>query len=130
MYQQILDFWFGNSTDDVQIIEQYDTRPDVACYPDKISQVFMNLIVNACDALKDKRGDENVVGRIIIRSKQKSGFIYISVADNGCGMDSKLIEDHWLNPATPEKNSGKRKSLKLEKDDLFKVKRELDGSRY
>lgn len=34
----------------------------------------------------------------------------IIIEDNGCGMSQELIENHWLNPATPEKK--KRKKIK------------------
>lgn len=34
----------------------------------------------------------------------------IVIEDDGCGMDEKILEKHWLNPATPDKL--KRKSEK------------------
>lgn len=34
----------------------------------------------------------------------------IIIEDNGCGMSQDLIENHWLNPATPEKK--RRKKIK------------------
>ncbi len=39
----------------------------------------------------------------------------IIIEDNGCGMDAKLIEEHWLNPATPEKKLRKGKKPKTSK---------------
>lgn len=38
----------------------------------------------------------------------------IIIEDNGCGMNREIIEKHWLNPATPEKN--KRKRIKATTD--------------
>ncbi|MDC9701671.1 MAG: sensor histidine kinase [Alphaproteobacteria bacterium] len=39
----------------------------------------------------------------------------IIIEDNGCGMDAKLIEEHWLNPATPEKKLRKENKSKTTK---------------
>ncbi|NTS76655.1 histidine kinase [Catenovulum sp. SM1970] len=46
----------------------------------KLSQVFLNLIINAGQAIKEK-------GRLIIRSKEFAQHIEISFEDDGSGMD-------------------------------------------
>ncbi|MFA7173597.1 MAG: ATP-binding protein [Kiritimatiellia bacterium] len=32
----------------------------------------------------------------------------IIIEDNGHGMNREIIENHWLNPATPEKKGGRK----------------------
>ncbi len=39
----------------------------------------------------------------------------IIIEDNGCGMDAALIENHWLNPATPEKRLRKDEQARTPK---------------
>lgn len=47
-----------------------------------LSQVFLNLIVNASHAVtKD--------GRLQITAKSENGYAYVSFCDNGCGIDQK-----------------------------------------
>jgi two-component system, NtrC family, sensor kinase len=38
----------------IQVIKDYGSLPPILCYPGKLNQVFMNLIVNAIDAIDEK----------------------------------------------------------------------------
>lgn len=49
------------------------------CYPQQISQVIMNLLVNAAHAISER-------GVITVATVQKDDVIEITVADNGCGI--------------------------------------------
>lgn len=53
--------------------------------PGSINQVILNLIVNACQAIKE------IPGQITITSNNDEENIYITVQDNGCGMKEKTI---------------------------------------
>lgn len=44
-----------------------------------------------------------------IFKNQKSKII---IEDNGCGMDMRVIEDSWMNPATPNKKSQNNEEIK------------------
>ncbi len=68
------------------------------CYPAQLNQVFMNLIVNACDAIRDKqRQQQNVVrGHVVIGCYCRENEIDITVKDNGCGMDEQTMEKLFL----------------------------------
>ena len=39
----------------------------------------------------------------------------IIILDSGCGMTNEIIENHWLNPATPEKKRRKKNKAKTSK---------------
>lgn len=41
----------------IQVIKDYGSLPPIFCYPGKLNQVFMNLIVNAIDAIDEKFAD-------------------------------------------------------------------------
>lgn len=47
----------GNSRE-IQVIKDYSQLPDINCYDSQLSQVFMNLISNAIDALECRFTDE------------------------------------------------------------------------
>ncbi|NQZ07911.1 MAG: DUF4154 domain-containing protein [Algicola sp.] len=58
------------------------------CFPAKLSQLFMNLTVNACQAIEHKKRQQpQLQGKIEISGAQINGQLTISVKDNGCGMD-------------------------------------------
>jgi signal transduction histidine kinase len=53
--------------------------PEVECYPQMLNQVFVNLLVNAGQAIEGE-------GRIAVRTRAEGGLVHISVADTGSGM--------------------------------------------
>jgi len=53
--------------------------PAVECYPQMLNQVFLNLLVNAGQAICGE-------GRITVRTRLEAGEVHISIADTGCGM--------------------------------------------
>ena len=57
---------------------------EVECQPAKLGQVFMNLIVNACEAVRDFRGDAG--GWVRVAIALESGFAVVHIDDNGGGM--------------------------------------------
>jgi signal transduction histidine kinase/archaellum component FlaC len=82
----------------VQLIRmQYDTTKLVTpetlaelnlCYPAKLGQVFMNLTVNACQAIeKSKQQNPQLAGLVEITVEQADNKLTIKVKDNGCGMN-------------------------------------------
>lgn len=60
---------------------------------DQLLQVFLNILINAVDALKD---DQN---RIVIRSSKQAGNIIIQFEDEGVGIEpeniSKIFEPFY-----------------------------------
>ena len=60
--------------------------PVITCNPNELNQVFLNLIINA------KHATEGVSKpRISISSSYRDETIYISIADNGCGMNEETL---------------------------------------
>ncbi len=53
--------------------------PEVECYPQMLNQVFLNLLVNAGQAIQGE-------GKIAVRTREESGCAHISISDTGCGM--------------------------------------------
>ncbi len=63
----------------VEIIKNYGKIPPVKCYPNMLNQVFMNVLVNAVQAIKDK-------GIITIDTLFKDKNLVVKIKDNGCGI--------------------------------------------
>ncbi|MEJ2542566.1 MAG: MCP four helix bundle domain-containing protein [Calditrichaceae bacterium] len=67
----------------ITINKEYGQIPPIDCYPGKLNQVFMNILNNATDAIKD-------VGEISIRTWGNDNHIFISIKDNGIGMPENV----------------------------------------
>lgn len=64
---------------EVDVRRDYGELPDVECYPNQMNQVFMNILVNACQAMPDG-------GTITITTRTDGNDVVISVADTGVGI--------------------------------------------
>lgn len=58
--------------------------PPTLCYPRKLTQVFVNLLVNAAHAIEKD-------GKIMVKSWHEEGHIHIKVSDTGCGIPQENI---------------------------------------
>lgn len=63
----------------VAIETQFDDMQEIECYPALLSQVFLNLIVNAAQSIPNE-------GKIIVRSFTEGDMVHVSVQDNGTGI--------------------------------------------
>jgi signal transduction histidine kinase len=79
----------------IEVEKKYSGIPMVECYPGKLNQVFLNMMSNSIHAIH-KRWDGNPGGKLVIRTWNDELNVYISVMDNGTGMDEntrkKLFE--------------------------------------
>lgn len=58
----------------------------------RLEQVFVNLISNSIDAIKQKQQDDTFTPRIHIFARQENDQVAIHIIDNGCGMDAEAQE--------------------------------------
>ncbi len=101
----------------IEIYKQYGDLPLIECYPGQLNQVFMNLLVNAIDALEDKfhkqNTNENNFPKITITTniinQQK---IIIKVADNADGIPY-TVRNRIFDPFFTTKPVGKGTGLGL-----------------
>lgn len=68
------------------IITDYGDIPLTHCSPNKLSQVFLNLIVNASHAIKATHQDNSGRGTITIKTYQNGDYIICEFSDDGCGI--------------------------------------------
>jgi len=79
--------------DGIKVIKNYGSLPPINCYSGQLSQVFMNIISNAIDALIDKKNEPGVSAnwqpQITISTdfvELDAEWMLIKIADNGPGM--------------------------------------------
>jgi len=78
---------------DIRFATDFAVDPPVACLPARINQVFMNLIINACQAVHERarRAGPNFQGEVRLATAQDGHWLKISVEDNGCGMEADVL---------------------------------------
>lgn len=79
--------------------------PPVQCYPHQLSQVFMNLLLNAAHAIDRE-------GQIFLKAWQEEESVLFSVADNGSGIPEKNL-NQIFEPFFTTKEAGKGTGLGL-----------------
>lgn len=101
-----------NSHKNVAIIEeQYQHKSKILCNPSKLSQVFMNIILNSTYAIKAKNQTAEK-GKIRISTKEHSGIIEVSVRDNGTGIKKEDLS-YVATPFFTTKKAGEGTGLGL-----------------
>jgi two-component system NtrC family sensor kinase len=75
----------------VVLEKEYCDLPPIRCYPSQLKQVFMNLLVNAYQAIEEKLGGAGGTGRIEIKSELRDLGVSISISDTGVGIEAKAL---------------------------------------
>lgn len=63
----------------IEIVKNYGKLPPIKCYPNMLNQVFMNILVNATHAIKNK-------GTITIDTNFIKNNLVVKIKDDGCGI--------------------------------------------
>lgn len=100
----------------VEVVKQYGDIPLVECYPAQLNQVFMNLLVNAIDALEEtfetKPGMETPTHSPkiwISTTRCTSDQVEIRIRDNGKGIPQEIqaqIFNHFFTTKVIGKGTG------------------------
>ena len=96
----------------VEIEQDYDEAPSVRCVSTQISQVLLNLLVNALQALEAQPPDAEVPPRITVRIRREDEDMVIVIADNGPGIDPK-VRERIFDPFFTTKDVGEGTGLGL-----------------
>ncbi|MGA1200106.1 MAG: sensor histidine kinase, partial [Candidatus Latescibacterota bacterium] len=68
----------------IEVVKEYGELPLVQCFPSRMNQVFLNLLVNAAQAIEGK-------GQITIRTRKVGEMVEIDIVDNGRGISKENI---------------------------------------
>ena len=87
------------------IRKEYESVPEILCHPGQLNQVFMNLLVNAGQAIDPP-------GEIVLRCWHDASSVYASVSDTGKGIP-EAIRERIFDPFFTTKEVGKGTGLGL-----------------
>jgi signal transduction histidine kinase len=77
----------------ITVQKEYGQLEPIYCYPNQLNQVFMNLLINAVDAIEE---GSNVQRQITIRTWMEQDRAHVQIADTGAGvpeqMQSKIFD--------------------------------------
>lgn len=88
-----------------EVTVEFGELPFISCFPQQLSQVFLNLLVNAGHAIETQGG-------ITVRSWSEDGYIRVSISDTGCGIPEENIQ-RIFEPLFTTKVKGKGTGLGL-----------------
>ncbi len=74
----------------VALSKAYAELPPVLCFPMQLQQVFMNLLMNAYQAIEERKAKDGAPGEIRLRTELSGGGVRIAVTDNGMGMTPEV----------------------------------------
>jgi FixJ family two-component response regulator len=73
---KLVDWTYGRR---VTVERDFGDLPEIECYPQSLSQVFLNLLVNAGQAIEAQ-------GKVVVRTRAEGGRVHIAVSDTGKGV--------------------------------------------
>ena len=88
-----------------EVVKNYGKLPQVECIPSQINQVFMNLLVNAAQAIEGH-------GIITIVTGAEGEWVYVDITDTGRGMSAE-VQKRIFEPFFTTKPVGKGTGLGL-----------------
>ena len=76
---------------EIQVFKTYGDLPLIECYGGLLNQVFMNLLVNAIDAVESCQAmaSPEYTGCITIETQRTANQVRVTVKDNGTGIDAE-----------------------------------------
>lgn len=87
------------------VIKELGELPEIECYPMQLNQVFMNLLVNAAQAIPEK-------GEIRIKTFVRDEEVVVEISDTGVGITPEHLT-HLFKPFFTTKPVGKGTGLGL-----------------
>lgn len=114
---------------EVEIRKEIEKTPLTKCYPQDIERALVNIFDNAFYAMKKKKKDigDSYSPCLIVTSKQVDEAIWISIQDNGLGINedvkNKILEPFYTTKPTGE---GTGLGMSMVNDIIIAHKGELD----
>ncbi len=84
---------------DAELVTKLDPLPKMVGDREQLRSMITNLLLNARDAVGG-------AGRIMVETRQRNGWVTLSIADNGCGMTPAFVKDSLFRPFSTTKKKG------------------------
>jgi signal transduction histidine kinase len=75
---RLLSQYFGNA--EIELIRDFGELPEISAFGSQINQVWMNLLVNAAQALR------GCAGKVRVTTRSDDEFVTVTIADTGIGI--------------------------------------------
>ena len=95
----------------IKVEKYFEAEGNIECFPGKLNQVFMNILSNGIQAIKEKE-DQSETERIVVRTKDTGNRIQISIKDSGAGMTDE-VRQKIFDPFFTTKDVGEGTGLGL-----------------
>jgi signal transduction histidine kinase/DNA-binding response OmpR family regulator len=85
-----------------EVIRDFGDIPEVECLPTQLNQVFMNILINAAQSIKER-------GKITIKTYSEGERVFIEISDTGIGIPEgslTKIFDPFFTTKEPGKGTG------------------------
>ncbi|TAE68399.1 MAG: hybrid sensor histidine kinase/response regulator [Oscillatoriales cyanobacterium] len=116
----------ANNIGEIEVRKHYSKLPKITCYASLLNQVFMNLLINAIDALESQPYPRKITISTSVSSDsepalynpnsnlatQKFQSVMILIADNGCGI-CEAVRHRIFDPFFTTKPVGRGTGLGL-----------------
>jgi len=109
--------------DNVKIEKDFQANGNIECLPGKLNQVFMNILSNGIQAIKEKE-HQNEAELISIHTKDIGDRIEIHIKDTGVGMSDE-VRQKIFDPFFTTKDVGEGTGLGL--SIVFKIIQRHEG---
>lgn len=100
----------------IQLIRQHEHAARVRVVPVRMEQVLLNLILNACSAMKQHGGRLTVM----VQPAETAGYVALRVRDTGCGIPNEHLErvfdPFFTTRPRPDGNGGTGLGLPVARD--------------
>lgn len=102
----------------INIVKEYEDLPLISCYSGQLSQVFINIISNAIDALQEKTylpkftPTLQIYTHLYFSEIDRKQWIMVKIIDNGMGMSSQ-VKERMFEMFFTTKSAGKGTGLGL-----------------
>lgn len=68
----------------------YRAAPKVTANKTRLGQVFLNLLINAAQAIREGRSNENEI--CVLIDQNENGEVVVQIKDSGCGMSEQTLK--------------------------------------
>lgn len=75
----------------IEIVKAYENIPPIDCYVSQLNQVFMNILVNAIDAI-DGSSEADKIYQIVLQTFQKEARVIVQITNNGPPIPQSVVQ--------------------------------------
>ena len=75
----------------IEVVKAYENIPPIDCYAGQLNQVFMNILVNAIDAIDGAREADKIY-QIVLQTFQRGNHVVVRITNNGPPIPKKAAQ--------------------------------------